>query len=63
MTDNRICSCCGDAYTGEEGHDYVECVKRCECRVEDARHNLRAAMERLENAISRRQAQSEGRIK
>ncbi len=60
---NRKCSCCGEAYTDEEGHDYEECVESCENRVEDARHNLRVRLECLEKARVRRQAQSEGRIK
>ena len=60
---NRICSCCGQSYTDEERHDYEECYKRCEERVNKARHNLNNAWECLSNAESRREAQRDGRIK
>lgn len=62
MTD-RMCSCCGQLYTDEVRHDYETCVKNCEEQVEKARYNLSVARECLEMAISRRQAQREGRIK
>ncbi len=60
---NRKCSCCRQGYTDNERHDYEQCVRDCLDRVDLARHNLRIAMECLENARSRKIAQREGRIK
>lgn len=60
---DRICSCCGKGYTDEERHDYEQCFKDCEERVDWARHNLNDAVECLANAGTRREAQREGRIK
>ena len=59
---DRICSCCGQSYTDDMRHNYEPCVKNCEERVNRARHNLNDALECLENAKSRCQAQREGRI-
>ncbi len=62
MTD-RICSCCGQGYNDNERHDYETCVKNCDDRVERARYNYNDALECLEMAKTRRQAQREGKIK
>lgn len=62
MTD-RICSCCGQGYNNGIRHDYETCVKNCQDRVNEARHNFANAQDCLEMALSRRQAQREGRIK
>jgi phage gp16-like protein len=59
----RKCSCCGQSYSDEERHDYEQCVKDCERRLDWTRHQLVDAQECLENAKTRRQAQREGRIK
>ena len=59
----RICSCCGTPYKDEERHDYEECYRECEARLNMARHNFNNALECLEMASSRRQAQRDGRIK
>ena len=60
MTD-RICSCCGESY--EERHDCEKCYRECEKRVSDARRWLHSAMDSLDMAKERRQAQREGKIK
>jgi len=62
MTD-RICSCCGTPYTDEERHDYEKCVKDCEFRVAQAKHNLSDSMDCLEMALARRRAQRGGKLK
>jgi len=59
----RKCSCCGQGYTDDERHDYEQCVKDCEERVNWTRHSLNDAMDCLLNANSRRQAQRDGCIK
>jgi hypothetical protein len=33
---NRICSLCGQGYTDETGHNYDDCVERCEKALEYA---------------------------
>lgn len=60
---DRICSCCGLGYSDDKRHDYEECYKRCERRVNIARHNLNDARDCLNNAETRRTAQREGKIK
>lgn len=60
---DRICSCCGQTYSDDERHDYELCVRDCENRVTQAKHNLSDAMDCVEMALSRRQAQREGRLK
>ncbi len=60
---DRICSCCDQGYSDDERHDYEECYRRCETRVDLARHNLNHAWDCLEMAEGRRIAQREGRIK
>jgi len=60
---DRMCSCCHKFYTDDERHDYEQCYRDCERSVNLARHNLNYALEHLELATSRRQAQREGRIK
>ncbi len=49
----RICSCCGQDYTDESGHEPNACVQRCRERlarlldnIEDARTCLHKAQER-----------------
>jgi hypothetical protein len=59
---DRICSCCGQPYTDETGHDYEQCYRDCEKRVGQARHELNDALNCLEMATSRRQAQRDGRL-
>ena len=51
---NRICSCCGQGYTDKEGHDYEQCIRDCQRRIDEARHNLTDALDCWENAMSRR---------
>lgn len=58
---DRICSCCSQGYSDNERHDYEQCVKDCERRVDVAKHTLRVAVDCLVMAQSRRQAQREGR--
>ncbi len=33
---DRICSLCGQGYTDETGHNYNECVKRCQEELRNA---------------------------
>ena len=60
---DRICSCCGQSYADDERHDYETCVKNCQARVDKVRYNYHDALECLEMAQTRRQAQREGKIK
>ena len=59
----RKCSCCGTAYTDDDRHDYEQCVRDCADRVASARQNLSDALDCLENALSRRHDQRDGRIR
>ena len=59
----RQCSCCGQGYTDDIRHDYETCVKNCQDRVDRAKHEFNEARDCLEMAVSRRQAQRDGRIK
>ncbi len=56
---DRICSCCGQSYTDEEGHDYEQCVIDCERRIKKAEDNLVDARRCLGMAQSRREAQTD----
>ena len=57
---NRICACCGTSY--KERHDYEQCYRDCEARVDRAKRNLCDAFEHLLMAETRRTAQRDGII-
>jgi hypothetical protein len=50
----RTCSCCGQPYTDEEGHDLDKCIETCKSQLHQAERTHAAAREDLERAYERR---------
>jgi hypothetical protein len=49
----RICSCCGQGYTDESGHEPNACVQRCSERLAELMDDVEDAKCRLHNALER----------
>lgn len=49
----RICSCCGQGYTDESGHEPNACVQRCRERLARLLDNIEDTRTRLHNAQDR----------
>ena len=53
----RKCSCCGQSYTDESGHDLDKCIETCQYRLHEREKAHSVAREDLERAFHRRIAQ------
>jgi hypothetical protein len=47
---DRKCSCCGEYYTDETGHNLNQCIENCEALYMKAVNNLTVASENLQKA-------------
>lgn len=54
---DRKCSCCGDYYTDEGGHDLDKCIETCCFHAQKAEIAHHIAGEKLAAAYKRRTAQ------
>lgn len=54
---DRICSCCGESYTDEGGHDLDKCIETCASALYYAEKLLLNARDDLQRAYQRKIAQ------
>lgn len=53
----RKCSCCGETYTDESGHDIGKCIGVCRTQLHNAEKDHANARDDLERAYERKIAQ------
>ena len=60
--EQRKCSCCGEPYTDESGHDLDTCIATCQTQLHQREKDHANARDDLERAYERKLAQLKSQL-